>query len=87
MRGGFSPSLVLGLPAEVLLRDLSTRKRLFDEFKAKNKDEELQYIDWGREESAQPDGLKCNSPCNMVVLEGQFHMNQEIDLKPQCTVV
>ena len=49
----------------VLLRDLEERKRLYDAFKTgKRGNKSSKNVDWGKEESLNPDGLKCNFNIN-----------------------
>lgn len=49
----------------VLLRDLEERKRLYDAFKTgKRGNKSSKTVDWGKEESLNQDGLKCDFNIN-----------------------
>ena len=52
-------------------KDLEERKRLYDAFKTgKRGNKSSKNVDWGKEESLNPDGLKCNFNINLCVVEG-----------------
>ena len=53
--------------AVVLLCVLDERKKLYDGNRGSNSSKN---VDWGKEETANPDGTKCNFNINLCIIEG-----------------